>query len=574
MSDTDPDQPRRAADDADERPDPARDDGSAPRSWVPTQESGTDAGAGDVEVSTPIPPPAPTLPEPAQPVSAGRRFSAEDLPEDWRSAAPRRSAVSVSSPPFPPAEAFGTASERLRHSDDTEPEPAAAGSGEPDAVSEVFLAPEAAAAAPDPRRRALAWVAGIAAVAVVIGLIAWSVAARPSPTAAVPAAVETASPTPSASETPPPALVDTQLIAASEVAKRGKGLTWTQQDATATTAAPLQPVCLELSSTGGASPDTELSRLLTASKNGGSLLQVIQSWPSAEAATAAREALIAQAGACESGLLLSADRVTGLADSADALTLRTADGVTHTLLVVRTGRFLSILDAAAVKADPFSAAALATAAVPSQRRQCGPAAGACPGSVKAVATTPPPTETQGWLAWVDLSLPTVGSGKWTATDPLAPKLVGSQCEDLDLNKLSGTSAALHRTYLLTDDPKAPEGFGIDEAIYTFPKESSAAALAKQLDQNFAGCGKRTRTASVKESTVTAAAASGKSLTATSYLVTQRISDSKTVAFRVGLAVVGNRMVYLLANPSASFDFSEDAWRAIVGRATQRVTQLG
>ena len=574
MSDTDPDQPRRAADDADERPDQARDDGSAPRSWVPTQESGTDAGTGDVEVSTPIPPPAPTLPEPAQPVSAGRRFSAEDLPEDWRSAAPRRSAVSVSSPPFPPAEAFGTASERLRHSDDTEPEPAAAGAGEPDAVSEVFLAPEAAAAAPDPRRRALAWVAGIAAVAVVIGLIAWSVAARPSPTAAVPAAVETASPTPSASETPPPALVDTQLIAASEVAKRGKGLTWTQQDATATTAAPLQPVCLELSSTGGASPDTELSRLLTASKNGGSLLQVIQSWPSAEAATAAREALIAQAGACESGLLLSADRVTGLADSADALTLRTADGVTHTLLVVRTGRFLSILDAAAVKADPFSAAALATAAVPSQRRQCGPAAGACPGSVKAVATTPPPTETQGWLAWVDLSLPTVGSGKWTATDPLAPKLVGSQCEDLDLNKLSGTSAALHRTYLLTDDPKAPEGFGIDEAIYTFPKESSAAALAKQLDQNFAGCGKRTRTASVKESTVTAAAASGKSLTATSYLVTQRISDSKTVAFRVGLAVVGNRMVYLLANPSASFDFSEDAWRAIVGRATQRVTQLG
>ena len=574
MSDTDPDQPRRAADDADERPDQARDDGSAPRSWVPTQESGTDAGAGDVEVSTPIPPPAPTLPEPAQPVSAGRRFSAEDLPEDWRSAAPRRSAVSVSSPPFPPAEAFGTASERLRHSDDTEPEPAAAGSGEPDAVSEVFLAPEAAAAAPDPRRRALAWVAGIAAVAVVIGLIAWSVAARPSPTAAVPAAVETASSTPTASETPPPALVDTQLIVATELAKLRKGLSWTPQDATATTTAPLQPGCLELSSTGGASPDTELKRLLTATKNGGSLLQVVQSWPSAEAATAAREALIAQAGACENGLLLSADRVTGLADSADALTLRTADGVTHTLLFVRTGRFLSILDAAAVKTDPFSAAALATAVVPSQRRQCGPAAGACPGSVKAVATTPPLTETRGWLAWVDLSLPTAGSGKWTATDPLAPKLVGSQCEDLDLNKLSGTSTALHRTYLLTNDPKAPEGFGIDEAIYTFPKESSAAALAKQLDQNFAGCGKRTRTASVKEAAVTAAAANGKSLTATSYLVTQRISDSKTVAFRVGLAVVGNRMVYLLANPSASFDFSEDAWRAIVGRATQRVTQLG
>ena len=33
------------------------------------------------------------------------------------------------------------------------------------------------------------------------------------------------------------------------------------------------------------------------------------------------------------------------------------------------------------------------------------------------------------------------------------------------------------------------------------------------------------------------------------------------------------LVYLLANPSGSFDFSDDAWKGIVGRATQRVTQL-
>ena len=70
-----------------------------------------------------------------------------------------------------------------------------------------------------------------------------------------------------------------------------------------------------------------------------------------------------------------------------------------------------------------------------------------------------------------------------------------------------------------------------------------------------------------------AVADGKDLNATSYLVTQRISDSKTVNFRVGVAVVGDRLVYLLANPSGSFDFSDDAWKGIVGRATQRVTQF-
>ncbi len=39
----------------------------------------------------------------------------EDLPEDWHSAAPRRSAVSVSSPPYPPSEAFGGTSGAARH---------------------------------------------------------------------------------------------------------------------------------------------------------------------------------------------------------------------------------------------------------------------------------------------------------------------------------------------------------------------------------------------------------------------------------------------------------------------------
>ena len=43
-------------------------------------------------------------------------------------------------------------------------------------------------------------------------------------------------------------------------------------------------------------------------------------------------------------------------------------------------------------------------------------------------------------------------------------------------------------------------------------------------------------------------------------------------FRVGVTAVGTRLVYLLANPSANFDFTDKAWEALVGRAAQRVTQ--
>ena len=143
----------------------------------------------------------------------------------------------------------------------------------------------------------------------------------------------------------------------------------------------------------------------------------------------------------------------------------------------------------------------------------------------------------------------------------------------NLNKLPGADDALHRTYLLTDDPKAPEGFGVDEAVYVFGKSSEAASVLKTLKNNFKDCGDRTRTATVKDGSVTTVDAKGDQLVGTTYTVTQRISDSKTVTFRVGLAAVGARLVYLLANPSANFDFTQDAWDAVVGRAAQRATQF-
>ena len=97
-------------------------------------------------------------------------------------------------------------------------------------------------------------------------------------------------------------------------------------------------------------------------------------------------------------------------------------------------------------------------------------------------------------------------------------------------------------------------------------------MAKTLDDNFKSCGDRTRTATVDDDGVTAAGADGAKFTGTSYTVTQRISATKTVTFRVGVTAVGTRLVYLLANPSANFDFTDKAWEALVGRAAQRVTQ--
>ncbi len=208
------------------------------------------------------------------------------------------------------------------------------------------------------------------------------------------------------------------------------------------------------------------------------------------------------------------------------------------LLLTRTGRYVNVVDDSVKGAAEFSVDALASTLATSLAKQCSAASGTCPTKPTATTAPPPPTETIGWLAWVDLPQLSPEASTWTATEPAAPDLVGSQCEVVNLNKLPGADDALHRTYVLTDDPKAPDLFGVDEAVYTFGKASEANAMVKTLKQNFSSCGDRTRTATVKAGGVTTLDADDNQLVGTTYVVTQRISDSKTVTIRVGHAAVG------------------------------------
>ena len=562
MSDTESGRPRRALeplDDGDDLQNPHGTDDDAAgtdpsRAWTAADnaDDSTKAdGPVEPEVSTPIPPPAPALPEPLQPPEAGRRFSAEPVAEDWVSGAPRRSAASVSSPPPP-----------------DEPEPPSPDALDPDETQAAVVQPDGAKGHPS---RRLWTIIGVAVAAVlVVGLIVWlttqhaGTTATPAPSSASPSATESPSPTAPVSAT--------ELVTAADLGKVRKSTSWTAVEATPATGS--QPACLELSTTGGPVPQAEASARYTANRDGGTLVQVAQALADTQSATTVYDGLLAQAAACNDALILNAYRVDGLADATSALTVQLNDNSRHTLLLTRTGRFVNIVDAAVNAGDPVDVTAVSKALAASLTKQCSAATGTCPGSVKTAATTPPATPTLGWLAFVDLPQITPGQGTWTATDPKTPDLQGSECENVNLNKLSGSTAAGHRIYLLTDDQKAPDGFGIDEAVYTFAKPAQAAAMAKTLDTNFGTCGARTRTATVTDEAVTAVGADGKDLAATTYVVTQRVSDSKTVTFRVAVAAVGNRLVYLMANPSSGFDFTSSEWKALVGRAAQRATHFG
>lgn len=58
-------------------------------------------------------------------------------------------------------------------------------------------------------------------------------------------------------------------------------------------------------------------------------------------------------------------------------------------------------------------------------------------------------------------------------------------------------------------------------------------------------------------------------------MTQKVDQSSaTASFRSAVVVSGNRLVYLLANPNQTFDFTNETWAGVVSRAGQRLAEFG
>ena len=556
MTTSEPPTPRRAL--------PSQDDTTTPAPVGRHRPSRAIWTESESEASTPVPPPAPVLPDTSVPGRLGRRFSAESANE--ATYVPRRSAASVSSPPRPEGapDMLDNAPTRIQ------PKVAAARAAQRAAVDEQPAGRRTFWA--DRRQRLITLgIAGAAVLALVAGLF---IAAQWGRIPATGSPVASASSTPSgtAASTAAP----TTLLDAPDLASLAQGVTWTVGE-TLASAAPdaVRPLCLPASNDPVLTPASRQQRSLTGTGDA-SLLQVQDVFATADAATKAYTALAEQLGGCDAAgaLITRGYAVSGLADQAAAMNVavQDPDGQQHTLLLARTGTTISIVDAAQSK-TAFNAGNLAKALGASLQRLCDSVAGTCPGTIKSVQAPPPVSGQPGWLVEADLPRVSAGAGRWGATSPASPNLVGSQCESIDHNTMPGSTQRSHRTYLLADDKAAPSGFGVDEALYTFGKAADATAAAKKISTAMAGCRERTRTATVTTlDPVKTVGANGKDLTGSAYSVSQRISATKSVAFRVAVGVSGKRLVYLLANPSTSFDFTDAEWGALAARALERASQ--
>ncbi len=408
-------------------------------------------------------------------------------------------------------------------------------------------------------RPALIVIAAVAAVVLVVAGVVWALTLRSTASSGGPSESGTA-----AAQDP--------FLTASDLGALG-GTTWVDSNGNPD---GLRPLCLPATADGLPAAQRSPSKKLTGSTSPAStVVQAIDTYADDAGATRAYAARLVQAGTCTDtiALISGANTISGLADSAQVirLTVQEQTDQFHSLLISRTGRSVSLIDVATATAVPASD--LANVAAAALSRGCGGQLGTCPGSISVATSLPPAGNPIGWLVPADLPRITAGAGRWGATEPKTTlDVVGSLCEAINLKTVSGTKSVGQRTLLMADDSNAPQGFGVDQVVYTFADSKGVATLATKLDKNLTACPDRTPTASVKEGpAVKGTGANQAKISGSTYMVTQK-TGTDTVVFRVAVLSVDTRLVYLLANPSTTFDFSDSDWAKVAVRAGQRASQ--
>ena len=422
----------------------------------------------------------------------------------------------------------------------------------------------------DHRRTLLIWLTGalVMALAVAVGVYALRGGARP-------ATSPTASPTSTASAVP--AVTVDDLMTPEDAALMVPGASWV---VTATAGTPSEATaraaCLSAS-------DQKVNTLATFQRTLGTsepgqlaALQQLDVYSTAQAAEAVQATRVATLAACTEvpARIVSSIAITGLADEAQQVTIAYDDDPIqyHTVLLLRTGLALTILDVTRTS-EPVTAESAVAGLLRPLNAVCKVVEGTCPGTPTFAPSVPPSADPAGWLLTSDFPRISPGAGKWTGTAPAALTSHGMGCENMTLASEPGPTDRKQRTYLLTQDPKVPATFGVDEMRFEFADEATASAFVTKLTDNLANCKDRVLTANVSELTaVNGTGASDLPVSARSFVIDQATSDNASVSYQVSVAVAGKTVSYLLASVTADFRFTEDQMGALALRSAQRLSQ--
>lgn len=387
--------------------------------------------------------------------------------------------------------------------------------------------------------------------------------------------VVTESPTPTA--TPTPVITEADLMTVKDanlVAKQS----WTAGKTLEKIATTSPHVACVVSSPGQPNPILTRQRTLTTTaKDALGALHQVDAYASTGDAQRVFQMRAGNIATCSDipALIVGSDTIRGIGDEAASMTIafqEKAATTFHTVVIARTGTTVHMVDVAR-NGNPVSAADTLKGLVGPVDRQCGRAKGKCSTKPEATAALPPAVTNPGWLLAADLPRVVPGEGMWQATDTKAVDTVGSNCEQMNLVSVAGPDQREQRTYLMTLDSAAPQNFGVDQVVFTFAKPADAKAFSDKLSTNIAECSKKVLTAKISESAkVQGKVSDGGTFEGKTFLVTQSMGGNQATLFRVGVSQVGNKVLYLLNNPTKAYDPTSKTFGQVVVRASERASQ--
>jgi len=491
---------------------------------------------------------------------------------------PRHSATSTTSAPVRSglsARPASAATPVRRPEGPDAPHPVAAPAREP---LPTTLAARVAAV---PRRRQALLLGAVAAALVAVLAVVYSVWAlgnppttsgTPSPGA--PSSVSASSASPSVDEGPLP----TRLMMTPAQAKGLAKGTWTVvSDTVGLTEDSITGTCLGRADGGPAPEATRIRTLSTGGDRGPAAFHQTDLYPTSADAVEAMTIRTKALGDCSTqfALLLTGAVGKNLGNQAIGVTVVIQDTPTayHAIMINRTGRLLNVVDLASTD----SAAALdrlGSVLGKVTNGQCSFAVGLCATDATVTATVPPiGGDAPGFLSTADVPRVGTSTGTWTPGEPTRkPTVNTSNCEGTDFGAVKNSTATVARTYILADDP---DFFGFDTVLITMQTSDAARELADDISAKIGDCSDRLLTATVSdEKSFSGTGLRDAEITGTTYVVTQKVDDGKTtLRYRVGIASVGQKVVYTFANSKAKTDFTDDQWNALNVRAGQRATQI-
>lgn len=229
--------------------------------------------------------------------------------------------------------------------------------------------------------------------------------------------------------------------------------------------------------------------------------------------------------------------------------------------VTTAGPATVVLEHVSTSENPPKPAGILATANTALQRVCAQTGTACAKRPTATPSLLPATEAAGFMAPVDLPVLDKVDKPWVSVAGSTGD--GTGCEKIDLKKAKAAKYRT-RTYVVPE-AKVPTEFGLDTTVAQFASADGASDFVADIRTNMASCPKSTSNASVKR---TGSVSEGP-VKGHTWRASYDSGGGKVFTYRIGIAALANRSVYVLYPVLEDLDISDDAFTDILTRAAER-----